>query len=109
MIRVTIHRSPNGAYLGFESEGHADYASFGKDIVCAAASVLMINTINSIELYTPTVEDYKSRDDGGYLTVVFPTGTEEKAKLLLDSMVSGLKQIEMRYGKEHLSVEFKEE
>ena len=32
--------------------GHAGYDDIGKDIVCAAVSVLVINTLNSIERFT---------------------------------------------------------
>ncbi|MBQ1844163.1 MAG: ribosomal-processing cysteine protease Prp, partial [Lachnospiraceae bacterium] len=50
-----------------------------------------------------------TKEDGGYLTAVFPEGTEEKAQVLLDSMVLGLRQIENQYGKKYLSIEYKEE
>ena len=34
--------------IGFDLKGHADYAPEGKDIVCAAVSVLAITTVNSL-------------------------------------------------------------
>lgn len=34
--------------VGFQVSGHANYASYGSDIVCAAISFNTINTMNSI-------------------------------------------------------------
>ena len=36
---------------GFEIRGHAGWANFGQDIVCAGVSVLAINTQNAIERF----------------------------------------------------------
>lgn len=36
--------------VGFEVSGHANYSSYGSDVVCAAISFNTINTINSILL-----------------------------------------------------------
>ena len=35
--------------MGFEITGHAGYAEYGQDIVCAAVSVLALNMANSVE------------------------------------------------------------
>ena len=51
MIEIIIHRRGN-QYAGFVSKGHAGYAEEGYDIICAAVSVLTVNTINSIEAFT---------------------------------------------------------
>ena len=47
MIDVTLFQNDSGDYVGFRMTGHAEYAEYGSDIVCAAVSVLVINTINS--------------------------------------------------------------
>ena len=109
MVAVTVVKSANGCYKGFESKGHAGFDAYGKDIICAAASVLIINTVNSIDTLTPTVVSVNASPDGGQLTAVFPEGLEEKAQVLLDAMVLGLMQIQDRYGKKYLSVKFKED
>ena len=51
MITITVKKR-NGNYLEFVSKGHAGYAEEGQDIVCAAVSVLVINTVNSLETFT---------------------------------------------------------
>ena len=55
MIHVTIFQNKYKECVGFQTEGHAEYASPGQDIVCAAASILVINTINAIEEFTENI------------------------------------------------------
>ena len=52
MTTITITKSSDGSYKQIECNGHAGFAQFGEDIVCAAISVLTINTINSVEKFT---------------------------------------------------------
>lgn len=107
MIRVTVVKNGD-TYKSIESKGHADFSAFGKDIVCAAASVLIINTLNGIDQFSDTKMDVTS-EESGYLKAVFPDGCDEKAQVLLDSMVLGLTQIEKQYGKRYLSIDIQEE
>ena len=107
MIALTVVKNGDD-YRSIESKGHAGFSSFGKDIVCAAASVLIINTINSIDHFTDTHIELDS-EDSGYIKAVFAEGCDEKAQVLLDSMVLGLTQIEKQYGKRYLSIKIQEE
>ena len=52
MIQVTIYKNADNLITGYKLSGHADYSEYGSDIVCAAVSALVINTINSIENFT---------------------------------------------------------
>ena len=79
MIRVTIYKNEKHQCVGFKAHGHAGFSEEGQDIVCAAVSVLTINTLNAIE---------KFADDRTSLV-----SDESKAKLLLDAMVLGLEEI----------------
>ena len=107
MIAVTVVKNGDD-YRSIESKGHAGFSSFGKDIVCAAVSVLVINTINSIDHFTDTHIELTG-EDSGYLKAVFTDGFDEKAQVLMDSMVLGLTQIQKQYGKKFLSIEIQEE
>ena len=49
MIKITVYKNSEQEYTAFHCIGHAEYADAGEDIVCAAVSVLVINTVNSIE------------------------------------------------------------
>ncbi len=94
--------------MGFELNGHAGYAEYGQDIVCAAVSMLAINTINSIEAFTGEVFTFDSKAEIGYLCLRFSTPPKEQAKLLCDSLILGLQSVEKEYGKRHIKVKFKE-
>ena len=52
MINVTIFRDSSDEYRGVSLVGHAGYAEYGQDIICAAASILSTNLVNSIEELT---------------------------------------------------------
>lgn len=102
MIRVKIFRNNSDIY-GFRIKGHADFAEEGSDIVCSAVSVLTINTINSIELFTD--EPFNCETDekvGGYLECMFPKikvgNKNHDVQLLLKTMLNGLNDIEKEYG-----------
>ncbi len=49
MIHVTIFQNKYKECVGFQTEGHAEYANPGQDIVCAASFVLVINTIMQLK------------------------------------------------------------
>ena len=48
MIRVTLH-SRGDQITGFECRGHAGFDRAGRDIVCAAVSVLTTTCVNALE------------------------------------------------------------
>jgi uncharacterized protein YsxB (DUF464 family) len=91
MIAVTVYRR-NGAYQGLCAEGHAGYAEAGEDIFCAAASALLINTVNSIEALAGDSVSADEKD--GYLKCSFPDGLSGKGTLLMDSLILGIRQME---------------
>ena len=95
MITVSVRRSGD-IISGFTVEGHAGYADKGEDIVCAAVSILAINTVNSIEKLTGNVPVVDESD--GFLDVKVPDPTEKGAKLLLDSFLLGIEGIVEEYG-----------
>ena len=107
MISVVITKRDND-YVGVTVDGHAGFAEAGQDIVCAAVSVLVINTFNSIERFTDDDFSCEAAEDGGYMTMSFSEDVSDKTKLLLDSMLLGLDEIQKQYGDEYLSLLYKE-
>ena len=100
MIKIDIRRSKEGRIRSFSSKGHAGYAEKGSDIVCSAVSVLVINTLNSIERLLP--EDsgkMEVKTDEGLISVKFQDEPSEKAELLLETMYLGLTDVRKNYGK----------
>ena len=95
-------------YQGFNCIGHASYADAGADIICAAVSVLVFNTLNAIESYTDDTMNVVTNDEAGLVDVVFESPVSDRAKLLLDTMILGLTGIEKQYGKKFLRLKFEE-
>jgi len=107
MISVVISKQGNEIKQVI-LEGHAGFADAGQDIVCAAVSVLVINTFNSIEKFTEDGFKAQAAEDGGFLAMEFPEKPSDKAQLLIDSLLLGLDQIQKQYGDEYISLQYKE-
>ena len=89
MTKVIIYKNETDECVGFKAFGHAGYAEEGQDIVCAAISILTMNTMNAIEVFTDTVTDLDLDEDEGMINyrVLKPT---KETTLLLETMVLGL-------------------
>lgn len=108
MTTITIIKSKSGNYKGMTCSGHAGYADAGNDIVCAAISMLVINTINSLDMLTGTNMQVFTNEDEGYIDCTFLSELNEKEILLMDSLVLGIKGTVQEYGKKFLKLIFKE-
>ncbi len=104
MISVTVSRK-GSVINGFRIEGHAFFDSPGKDIVCAAVSILTINTINAVEEFLPK-EPFAlvSDKEKGFLDFSFREKPSEKGKLLIDTYLLGIRGIEGQYGGRYLKL-----
>ena len=108
MTTVTIIKSKNGAYKKVTCKGNAAYADAGSDIVCCAISILVINTINSLEKLTDAPMEVSSNEKKGVIDCLFTGNLDKGCTLLLDSMVLGLQSVVSEYGKKYLKLKFKE-
>lgn len=106
MIKITVYKSSE-EYRGFEANGHAGYGEEGQDIICAAVSVLTVNAINSIERFTEDKFAVR-QDDDGLVELILEGAVSKETKLLLDSMILGLQDIQNNYGNEYIKIIFKE-
>ena len=93
MIRITIYQNKQNKCIGFRSEGHAQYDGQGQDIVCAAVSMLVINTVNSIETLTKD-KFVLDAEESGYIDYRIKGEPTKEAALLLNSMILGLTGME---------------
>lgn len=105
MITITVKKR-NGSYLEFVSKGHAGYAQEGQDIVCAAVSALIITTVNSLEAFTR--DEFQAEEKDGYVSIRFMKPVTDQGKLLMDSLILGLTEIEHSYNNRYLTVKVKE-
>ena len=106
MIQILISKH-NNEYSRLEAFDHAEYDDYGKDIVCSAVSVLIINTANSLEKFTDDLILAETHEDGT-TEILLNEHPSKEAALLLDSLVLGLEGIQNQYGKKYLSVDYKE-
>ena len=109
MTNITIAKSSDGNYKWIECKGHAGFAEYGNDIVCAAISVLMINTINSVEKFTDDEIVTSQDEDKGILKLEFEGIPSTEADLLLQSFELGVTSIYEQYGKKFLNIKFRRE
>ncbi len=93
--------------MGFRTEGHAGYAEDGFDIVCAAVSVLAINTTNAIEKYTKDSFSRLSNEEDGIIDFQLKKPPSKEANLLLKSMHLGLRDMEKEY-KKYIKISYEE-
>ena len=107
MIKVTIYQDSEQKISRFLMQDHAGYAESGSDIVCAAASALAQNTVNSIEQITDDAFTVDVDEVSGGLDVRLKPGYSKETELLLNSLILGLQGIEEEY-MEYIDVIFEE-
>lgn len=109
MTEVRVHKTKSGEYLKFTCSGHAGYADYGTDIVCAAISILVINTVNSLEEIAKEAIQVETDEKAGRISCTFlKRPLKETSVTLMESLILGLSQIEAQYGKQHCKLTFEE-
>ena len=76
--------------------GHANYAEYGKDIVCAAASATVLTTINGILSLDSSTIDVIQEDNNIDISIIKHNNISDK---LLSNMLNSLKTIRSNYPK----------
>ena len=69
----------------------------GESFVCAAVSMLVLNTVNSIESFTNQTFDCDYNEEDGYVKFVLKGSRESGAEVLLDAMMLGLRSVREQY------------
>jgi uncharacterized protein YsxB (DUF464 family) len=99
MIQATIFEN-HGDIIGFEIKGHAGYAAYGNDVVCAAVSsvaqTIEIGIIDVLELPATLVKQ------DGYLYLRLKEMTMEAlygAQMMFKTLKLTLEQIQLQYDK----------
>ena len=109
MTTVTLLTAQN-LFCGFACEGHAGYDKAGKDIVCAAISVLTATCANALESVANIQVKVKRRAKDAYLQVLVPEGlTQEQvhdSQVLFKCLQQGISDIAAEYPQYvHLSIQ----
>lgn len=112
MIRVTIEQTSTKDIKAFTMTGHANFAEYGSDIVCAGVSAVAFGTLNAVEALTSVHLEVVQGGEGGYLHCQVPkhVSAEKMAdvQLLLKGMVVALESIEREYSK-YITITFKDQ
>ena len=104
MIKISVYKNAEGKIIGFRSFGHAGFAESGQDIVCAAVSALVINTVNSIERFTSDTFELKENEKKGEIDFRIVSELSNESGLLLNSLFLGLQGIREDYGEEYIKL-----
>lgn len=70
--------------------GHANSAEYGRDLVCAAVSVLSQGVINGMIKSLDGREDFFSLDDDGKIKINIPKDVDEIQKIKLQALADVL-------------------
>ena len=76
--------------------GHADFADYGKDIVCASASSIIITSINACLRFDAHSLEYKEEKDK--LTIDIKSEADN-IKLIIENMIYMLEELAETYNK----------
>ena len=96
MITVTVTRQERRV-KSVVIKGHAGYAKFNKDIVCAAVSAIAQTALLGIMQYSDNKVDY-TRGDDGFLRFTVPDGNNEVIDGIVETMILGIKDVQKGYG-----------
>jgi hypothetical protein len=97
MICITVYKTPEGSYKGFQVLGHADSVEEGADLVCCSVSVLTINLVNSLEAFTDDTFSIREDEETGLIELIFDDIPSASAKLLMQSYELGADSIAKGY------------
>ncbi len=109
MTDIIFTQNADHKIIGFESKGHAGFAGKGKDIVCAAISVLTINAVNSIEKIAKAEADVVQDGKEGLIKLRLLSEPDVKTETILRSLILGLKEVSADYGGRYCKVTIEEE
>ena len=95
MIKVSIKKT-NDIIDYISIKGHAEYDEYGKDIVCSSVSSIVITSVNAITRFD--IDAITCKQDEGLIEVNINKHTKE-IDILLENMISLLKELEQNYKK----------
>ena len=108
MIQVTVFQDSEQRITGIECRGHAGYADYGQDIICASVSALTLNMANSVDRFTDDAFKGQVDEKSGGFTFHFTGDISPESKLLMDSLILGLANIKEAYGKKYINIHYRE-
>ncbi|NCB91491.1 MAG: ribosomal-processing cysteine protease Prp [Clostridia bacterium] len=108
MTKVTFYQNSDQKCIGFIVEDHSGYGEEGEDIVCAAISALVINTVNSIEAFTNDDFTVDTDEESACIHFKLESDPSPECHLLLNSLILGLQRMEDEQYTEFIDIIFEE-
>lgn len=95
MIKVKLQKEGN-IIKKINITGHANYAEYGKDIVCAAVSATVLTTLNGIIALDSSILEIEEKQDK---LIVDIKKVEDISQILINNMINCLEQLVIEYPK----------
>lgn len=95
MIKVSINKEHN-IVNNITIKGHANFDDYGKDIVCASVSSIVITSINAILRIDEESINYQEKEG---LVIIDIKKHTKVIDILIDNMIDLLNQLENKYNK----------
>ena len=92
MIKVKVLKE-NNFYKEITITGHANYDKFGKDIVCASVSSIVITSVNAIIKLDNSIK-FKQESGNVIISVIKHT---KNTDILINNMLELLENLEKQY------------
>ena len=109
MTEVIFTENADHKITGFVSSGHAEYSRRGHDIVCAAISILTINSVNAIEKIAKADAEVEQDGKTGRISLKLISEPDIRTETILRSLVMGLREVSAEYGGKYCKVTIDEE
>ena len=99
MIKVQVFVDDNGSIRGLEVSGHAGFASYGYDIVCAGVSALVETCILGLEKIAGLSNAAIKKEGYFYIKIPkdLPKEILDKALIILETTYLGIEDIAKSY------------
>ena len=94
MIKVTLKKTDN-KISNISILGHSGYDEYGKDIVCASVSSIVITTVNAISRLENTIL-FNEKDGNVNIDIIKHSNTTDT---LITNMIDLLEKLEKQYDK----------
>ncbi|AQL55995.1 ribosomal-processing cysteine protease Prp [Abyssicoccus albus] len=106
MINVMIHMNDDAEVTQLTMDGHADYDEYGKDLVCAGASAVVIGGINAIMKLSDDTPTLDMDEERGFIDIKPFDIHDDKSQLILQTIIVSLVTIQESYG-EFINIQYK--
>ena len=90
MIKITIKYKSTGEFISLNSQGHADSAPYGQDLVCAAVSGIILGGINALKGNNYSL---KNNEEKGILELCNIGKMSERDQIVIETIVSQLQAV----------------